>query len=186
MPNSNKMRFGMIAGEAKVVGLTALGFVLTAILFFQVLSMLGERNATIATLFAMSGGFGAKFIIFGWAAIIMFSQQGTSKLAIAVKWFFVTMSVQDVIVSLLYGAAAVDALDGSTDLSITWRTATRALGVESVFMVAAVGIFFILVLRKRVRVLVEYVEVDGVRSVAEPDPMARRMDTRYEGEENTR
>lgn len=122
---------------------------------------MSEHDIMLWTLWGVAFGFLLKGLVFGSASGIMIYQKGTSKLANAVKWFFIVMTLQDIIFATLYGAAAYDAIDTTQpDLSPFWRNVTRISGLIAIFSVAIVGAYFIWVLSKRVRVLIEYEEQD--------------------------
>lgn len=144
-----------------------------------------EHDIMLWTLWGVAFGFLLKGLVFGSASGIMIYQKGTSKLANAVKWFFIVMTIQDIIFAVLYGAGAYEAMDDRTQaLNTFWRNVTRVSGLIAIFSVAVVGAYFIWVLSKRVRVLIEYEEVNGEMQPVRQNKLARRSSTQYEGEDD--
>jgi hypothetical protein len=120
-----------------------------------------DHNILVATLWLVTIGFLLKGVVFGIASVVMIHQKGTSKLAHAVKRFFIVMTIQDIIFMILYGVGSYEAIDPRTrDIGIFATNLIRITGVVAIYSAAISGALFIYVLSKRVKVLIDYEELD--------------------------
>lgn len=106
-----------------------------------------------------------KFLVFGIAAGIMIHQRGTSRLAHAVKWFFIVIAIQDLIFSILYGISGYELIDMRTKiLDVSMNNLVRVTGVFAIYCTSVAGAIFVWVLAKRAPILIRYEQMDHDRA----------------------